>query len=217
MSLTTGTVSCRSYLVEKIPTGPDFIKRVDTELARHSFRPVRVDRSPRSMGWVNVRDVLDTNLTMDKIQFGNYIVLGLRVDKVAINNKMLRAHFLRKLRDLLKQRQNRKLGREERAALLENTRIELMEAQSPATSLYEMAWGLESGHVYFSTSGNAINDEFADLFHDTFHASITPMFPFLRAQTQAEQEGMMAELLDTEPSSFSPLANVRIIRQQEEA
>jgi hypothetical protein len=205
MSLTAGTITCRSYRIAAPPAG-NFLASVQGDLRRHAFQPVRPDRSTRSIGWVNPRNILDTNLKAEHLVFADFLVLGLRVDKVTVNARMLKAHFNQAVQQALRERSKKQLSREERAALLEKTRQELMARQTPSTSLYEMAWNLTTHRVYFTGTGDALNAEFSDLFQETFHSGLIPLYPFLRAEAKARKEGSMDALTQAQPSRFSPLA-----------
>jgi DNA recombination-dependent growth factor C len=207
MPITAGSITCRLYEVAKPPKG-SFLAEIGSDLKRHAFHPVQVERSPRSIGWVNPRDILDTDLKVEKVVFEDFLVLGLRVDKVGVNARLLKAYFHQERQKLLEQRSKKELNRDERMALLEKVKIQLMARQSPATSLYEMAWNLRSHHVLFSASSTTLNQEFMDLFSDTFHTGLTPLMPSIRAHDKAEKAGLLEEFQMTEPAHFSPLARV---------
>ncbi|NQU43696.1 recombination-associated protein RdgC [bacterium] len=207
MSLISGAISARVYRVEE-PPARDALHELGKDLKRYAFQPVRVDRSPRSMGWVSPRNLLDTDLAIEKVLFEDFVVLGLRLDKVTVNAKLLKAYYQQAVQKLLKDQQRKQLSRDERAALMERTKIDLMAQQSPTTSLYEMAWNLTSHHVYFSATSTALNTEFADLFQETFHTGLTPLFPYLRAEPKAQKEGLAEALMQLEPSILSPLGRV---------
>ncbi len=213
MGLTSGAITCRSYYIPE-PPPKHFLEKAELDLKRHAFRPVRVDRSPRSFGWVNPRQILDTDLTVAKVVFEDFLILGLRVDKVSVNARLLKAHFNQERAKVMEERKKKQLSRDERAALLEKVRLTLMAEQSPATSIHEMAWNLETHHVYFSGLGDSLNQEFCDLFSDTFHASLTPLYPFIRADLKATKEGLREELLETEPARFVPARVATAAREE---
>lgn len=205
MGLSSGTISCRAYYLSA-PPPKNFLSKAALDLKRHAFQPVRVDRSPRSLGWVNPRQILDTDLTVEKVVFEDFLVLGLRIDKVSVNARLLKAHFQRERGEALRERDKKQLNRDERSALLEKVRLELMRKQSPTTTIHEMAWNLQAHHVYFSALSASLNQEFCDLFSDTFHTALTPLYPFVRADLKAEKEGLREELLESQPARFVPAA-----------
>jgi hypothetical protein len=156
------------------------------------------------LGWVNAQNVLDADLTLEKVRFDDFLVFGLRVDRVRVNGRLLKAHAAAAIEKALRQRERRTLSRDERMAFVEKVRLDLLAKQTPLTSLYDVAWSLETHHVYFSATGDSLNQEFCDLFGETFHTALTPLFPFLRAERKAKQEGLIDELLATMPAQLSP-------------
>lgn len=208
MPLSTGTLSCRVFTIAAPPVG-DFLAKAQADVRGHSFRPVQPDRSTRSLGWVNPADVLDNAPDLDRLVFEDFLLLGLRLDRVAVNSRLLKAYVRHALDKLSRERNKRPIGREERAALLEKTRLDLLAKQSPSTAFYEMAWNMRTHHVYFTGSGNTLSAEFADLFQETFHVALTPLQPFIRAQAKAEKEGTLEEFLKSEPSRFREIERMK--------
>jgi len=164
------------------------------------------------MGWVNIRQVLDTRLTINKVLFNNMIVLGLRVDEIKINQKLFRATLAQEVAKAIREnRGDGKFSREQRLALEEKVRLELLKAQPPTLAVYEIAWNLESGIVVFGSTATKMNVEFSELFSETFNVSIEPQFPFLRAQRWARRQKQEKELLELLPSPFSPDAPAEVV------
>jgi len=205
--LTAGAITCRVYRLSEAPP-PDFLEKAEADLRRHAFKPVNVDRAPRSFGWVRAQDVLDTDVRIENSMYDDYLVLGLRVDKVSVNARLVKAHFQRAAEERMRQTGRDRLGREEKAALLDRTRRELLAKQTPATSFYEAAWNTREHRVYFSATSENLNREFSDLFQDTFHVAILPQYPYLRAEAVAEARGLAEELARSKPEIFSPLARM---------
>lgn len=204
MGLSNGAVTCRTYhTAEELPA--DFLSRVEKDLRQRAFRPVNPEQAPTSMGWVNARNVLDTDLRLEKVQYEDFLVIGLRLDKITLNNQLLKAHFAQRMEKILKEQGRKQMSRDEKSSLLDDVRLELMKKQTPSTALYEMAWNLQSNCVYFSNTGKKVNTEFCDLFQETFHVGLMPLFPYLRAELRCEREGTMDDLVRVEPAIFSPL------------
>ena len=131
------------------------------------------------------------------------------MDKISLNSRIVKATFEQAMHEVIKERRVKALGREEKAALLDKVKLDLMARQTPSTSLYEMAWNLTTSHVYFSATSETLNQEFCDLFGDTFHTGLTPMFPFLRAEVKAKKEGLTEALLESVPAVFARPTTVR--------
>lgn len=75
---------------------------------------------------------------------------------------------------------------------------------------------LESGLVFFGSTGERLCLTFSDLFSETFQVSIEPQFPFLRAQRWAERQGVGEELLALLPAPYSPEAPVDTVEVHSE-
>lgn len=212
MPILAGSLSTRVWRVtDALP--PQFSDTFERNLKRYAFKPINADKGQlRSMGWVNIRQVLDANLTMKKVLFDNVIALALRVDRVAINQRLFRATLAQEIAKALREkRESGGLTREQRTAIEDDVRMKLLKEQPPSMSVYEVAWHLESGNVFFSATGDKLNAEFSDLFTETFNMSLEPQFPFLRAQRLAKKARIEQELLELLPSPFSPQAPAEVV------
>jgi hypothetical protein len=160
------------------------------------------------MGWVNIRQMLDSRLSLSKVMFRNMFLLSLRSDKLAINQKLFRALLAETIAKTLREREKESLSKEEKLVIEDKVRMDLIKRTQPATATYEAAWHLESGLVFFGSTGERLCLTFSDLFTETFQVSIEPQFPFLRAQRWAEKQGLGQELLELLPAPYSPEAPV---------
>lgn len=211
MPILTGSLSARLFRVLE-PLPPGFAEEFDKNLRRHAFRPPDPEKGQlRAMGWVNIRQVLDARLSLNKTLFDGVIAVALRVDRIVINQRLFRATLAEEVAKVLRGRQREGLGREQRAALEEQVRLKLLRAQSPAMSIYEMAWHMERGLVFFAATGDKLSAEFADLFTQTFSLSLEPLYPFLRAQRWARRQRSERDLLELLPAPFSPKAPLEVV------
>ena len=204
MPLTAGTLTTRTWrVIDTLP--PNFKELFERNLQRHAFRPIDPERGElQTMGWVNIRQMLDARLNLEKVLFGNIILLALRVDRLAINQKLFRALFAQEIGKQLREKGRENLSREERLVIEDKVRLDLIKRTQPNTAVYEAAWHLESGTVFFGSTSERLNMSFADLFTETFQVTIEPQFPFLRAQHWAERQRLGKELLELLPAPFSP-------------
>lgn len=218
MPITAGSLSARLWrTTEPLPARFDEI--FERNLKRHAFKPVSIEHGRlRTLGWVNIRQPLDANLTLKKALMRNIIALGLRVDKIAINQKLFRATLAEEIAKALRAKSHgEKLADEQRLVIEDKVRQDLLKAQPPSMAVYEMAWQLESGLVVFGASGNKANQEFSELFAETFNVSIEPQFPFIRAQRWAKRQRAERELQEVLPAPFSPRAPRDVIETPEAA
>lgn len=210
MPLTAGTLSTRTWrILDQLP--PNFKDVFERNLQRHAFKPIDPERGElQAMGWVNIRQMLDANLSLHKVLFGNLILLALRLDKLSINQRLFRALLAQEIGKLIREKGREKLSREEKLVIEDKIRLDLIKRTQPATAVYEMAWHMESGVVFFGATGERLNMAFADLFTETFQVAIEPQFPFLRAQRWADRQKLGTELLELLPAPFSPDAPVDV-------
>jgi hypothetical protein len=184
----------------------------ERNLVRHAFQPIDPEKGQlSSLGWVNIRQMLDSRLTLEKVLFGNTLLLSLRVDRLAINQKLFRATFAQELAKLIRDKAKGQLSREERAVLEDKVRMDLIRRTQPNTAVYEVAWLLQEGLVFFGATGDKLGMQFQDLFAETFQVTLESMFPALRAKTWADRQGLGQELLEILPSPFSPEAPVDVV------
>ena len=211
MPITAGAASGRTFRVsESLP--PNFRETIERNLQRHAFKPIDPERGElQSIGWVNIRQLLDTRLTLEKVLFRNLIALGLRIDRLTINQRLFRATLAQEIGKKLREKGVSNLSREERLVLEDKVRIDLIKRTQPATALYEMVWQLDTGVVFFGTGGQKIGLVFADLFAETFQVNVDPQYPYLRAQCWADRQKLGQELLELLPSPFSPDAPLEVI------
>lgn len=211
MPISNGTLSGRFFrVVEPLP--PQFDQTLERNLKRYAFQPVNPEKGQlRSMGWVNVRQMLDTRLTPEKVMFDGTIAVGLRIDKITINARLFRATLAEEIAKALREQKVKNISREQRAALEDQVRQKLIAQQVPGTTLHEMAWNLERGLICFTGGGDKLNTEFQDLFMETFQVSVEPQFPFYRAQRYAVRQHVERELLELLPSPFSADAPAQVV------
>jgi len=216
MPITYGSLSTRIWRVnDALP--PEFAEGFERKLQRHAFRPVDAEKTElRSIGWTNIRQPLDTHLTMDKILFRDKIALGLRVDRVSINQRMLRARLSLEVDKVMKSKGKERLGDEQRAAIEDKIRQEMIKNQPPSISLYEMVWHLETGLVFFGSTGNKINSEFSELFVQTFDMGIEPQLPLLRGLRWAKKHRLEQELRELLPAPYSPKVPAQVVEVRDD-
>lgn len=215
MPILSGALSGRFFrTIDALP--PHFDQLLERNLKRYAFKPVNPERGElSSMGWVNVRQLLDTRLTPSKVLMNNLVVLGLRIDRITINARLFRATLAQEIAKVIREQKQQSLSREAKAGLSDQVRQKLIAEQMPSTALYELVWHLESGLIVFNGSGDKLNVEFADLFSETFNVSIEPQFPFYRAQRYAKRQHQERDLLELLPAPFSPDAPAHVIEVEQ--
>jgi DNA recombination-dependent growth factor C len=202
MGLINGSITYKKFTVtDELPK--NFKEALIKELPRHVFRDINPKTNPEtSMGWVNVTDPLDTDLGLEKILFGKYIILGFRKDKKAISGTLFKAQVNDAIKAQMRQRHGRKLSREEIASLKEVLKEKLLESTSPTISLFEMVWNYETQEVFFSSQASKPAAEFADHFLETFGLNIDEVTVSGITEGFIDKSGIDLELAQLESSNF---------------
>lgn len=202
MSLFSGTFTYRKFrIVDDIPA--DFQQDLAKSLARFAFREINPQANPEfSIGWVQPFDPLDANLTVENVVLGKYILLGIRRDKKSLSMPMLKAQIAEAIRAKRRERNGRKLSKEEINETRDLVKDKLLNSQTPVTNFYEMMWNYETGDVFFSAQATKPAAEFAELFEETFKLSLEEINLVTRTEDYIVDKGISLELIDIEPTNF---------------
>jgi hypothetical protein len=212
MPLVNGSLTARVWRVAD-PLARNFKETFERNLPRHAFTPPDPERGQiESIGWVNIRQILDSRLTLDKVMVRNHIVLALRADRLAINQRVFRATLAQEIGRKLREVKRERLSREERAVIEDKVKLEMLKRTQPSTAIHEMAWHLESGLVWFGSNSQRMTMVFSDLFTETFQVALEAQFPFMRAQRWAERQGLATELMELLPAPLSPEAPLEVVQ-----
>lgn len=202
MGLIAGSITYKKYRVtEELPR--NFKEALVQNLPRHAFRDIHPQTNPEeSIGWTNPFDQLDSNLNLEKVLFGKYIILGMRKDKKSVQPALFKARVTEAIKAQMRERNGRRLSREEIAGLKELVKEKMLNETSPATSFYEVVWDYETQEIYFSSQSTKASIEFAELFEETFKFPIEEQNLVARAEQYIAEKGLEVELIDLEPSNF---------------
>jgi hypothetical protein len=203
MPLTHGSISLREFYVEG-EVASDLRRAFDAPLHRYAFRPIAVEKGEtRSIGWVNPRQVLDADPSMDKMRVGPWVLLALRQDRMALNARLFRARRDLALADAAAKAKKTKLSKNERQAVEEAVRLEMLRNQTPSTQIIEAAWRPDGAMAYVAASSEAAVLAFIEMFGVTFGLSLVPAVAGMRAIKWAEKNGVADQLAELTPTAFA--------------
>lgn len=202
MGLFSGTFTYRKYrITEEVPK--NFKEALVQNLPRNAFREIHPQTNPEySIGWINPFDQMDTQLGMEKVLFGKYILLGLRRDRKSVPAALLKAQLSDAIKAQMRERRGRKLSREEAAGLKDTIREKMLAEVSATTTFFEMVWNYETQEVYFSSQSGTACVEFAELFEGTFKLPLEEQNLVARTEAYIYDKGLGVELVDVDPSNF---------------
>lgn len=201
----SGSFSGRRFRVGGTPP-PDPAKQFAKALTRDAFKPIELttDRT-ESVGWVNPRQLLDSEVTWDKVLFDDVVVLGLRSDQRKISRTMLRARIAQAENERRSERGGMKIGREERNDLKKAIEADLLRQTPPSTNVHEVAWDTHTRVLWFSATAQGAAEKMQDIFERTFGLTLTPLGPHTLADEHVQRVGKGGAALDrAEPCDLRP-------------
>jgi DNA recombination-dependent growth factor C len=183
-------------------------KRLDRDaiaraVSRRAFRDVDLAESTQAFGWVGIHDPLATDLGPADVFVQQHLVVGFRYDRRVVPAKLL---YLERRREEAARRStegNGRLGREARKQIKAEVEARLVLRALPAPRLFDCAWNLDSGHVYFSGRLRAAREAFTALFRETFGVAPVPLIPYLAVERLGLPERAVERFRAVEASSLS--------------
>ena len=182
-------------------------RRVDRDalaaaIARRAFREIDDADAVQAFGWVSVHDPLVTELTAADIFFQQHLVVGFRWDRRAVPAKLLQLERRRAEMARCAESDSGRLGREARKQIRAEVEARLLARALAAPRLFDCAWNLDTGRVYFTGRSRAAQEAFADVFRGTFGVVPVPMIPYLAAQRLGLPSRLVDALRAVEPASL---------------
>lgn len=206
MGIRKGTLSFARYrLIGSMPDHfPDFF---DERLRKHAFETVWRTADEKATGWTGLEDPLDTDFPYASYAQGRYLLFSLRVDRKAIAPALLKLRIMEAERKKLLETGQKKLYREQREAIREATRLELLGRVLPTPSFFEICWSVTDNTLTFCSLSDKVFEELRELFRDSFGLTLTPRLPWdAQAPTAAPApHGGEADPASSLPPGIDPL------------
>lgn len=189
MGLITGGLSFRRFrVIQPLPEG--FRDLFLENVQRFVFQENLQHRSKEPLfGWTSVFNPDDTSFDLNKLLFDRYLVLGLRMDKKAVNGKLMQILLERRYESVKAERGLERLGKKHKEEIKEALEEELLGQTLPSVNTYDLAWDIHTGEVLIFATSDATVEIFQGLFHDTFGARLYPdrMVDWLAARFSWEE------------------------------
>ncbi len=175
---------------------------VAAAVSRRAFHELDESEAVQSCGWVAIHDPLLTEFSAADLFFQHYLVVGFRWDRRAVPAKLLQLERRRAEAALRAENDGGRIGREARKQIRAEVEARLVARALPAPRLFDCAWNLETGRVYFTGRLRVAKEAFVDLFRATFGVAPVPMIPYLAAERLDLPARLVEALRTVEPVSL---------------
>ncbi len=201
MGLLSSSVSISRFSIKgALPS--DYLEQYPLQIRRHGFRELDENSAEdRSVGWVNLLDVLDNEFIGEEFFKENFITLSLRIDVRKVPQKALK-YYCMLAENEQKARLNKEyLAKAARQEIRERVYFQLLKRVIPQCNVYDMMWNLNQKTVVFSSQSNPVCEEFSKRFKETFGLSLIALFPYTLAEKHLS-ENQLSQVEQTQPYSF---------------
>jgi hypothetical protein len=106
------------------------------------------------------------------------MLFSMRIDRKSVPPSLLRLRILEAERKHLAENGQKKLYREQREAIKESVRLELLGKTLPVPSFQEICWSVPDGIVTFCCLSDKVVGELQELFRESFSLSLAPYAPW---------------------------------------
>ncbi len=193
MGLSSGTLTFSRFSV-KGDLPPRFPEFVNDRIRRFCFAGLDRSTEERTLGWTSLDDVLDTDFSHANYALGDLLVFSLRIDRKTVPPSLLRIRTLALQNARLAETGRKRLSREEKEAIREQVRIEILRASLPVPSFFDVCWSPTDRILYFASLNPKVMQDFQDLFHECFSLTLCPFLPWDPERLERDTAGRLASL-----------------------
>lgn len=184
MGLMKGTVTFSRYRIEGVL--PDrFPEFFNERIRRNAFQNVWRTADEKAAGWTSIDNALDTDFPYASYAQGRYMLFSFRMDRKSIAPSLLRLRILEAERKQLAETGQKKLYREQREAIRESVRLDLLGKILPVPAFYEACWSVPDHLLTFCCLTDKVAGEFQEFFRESFSLGLHPHAPWLIEGTSA--------------------------------
>ena len=196
MGLISGSASLTRYWLDgTLPS--NFMEELPKKIARYTFRNLEENSfEERSVGWVNIMDILDNRFTAMEYLKEPFIAMSFRIDKRKVPKTALKQYCLEAEEKIKELEHLEFLPKTIRQEIKEDAQNRLLKRAIPDSKAYDVIWDINSGIVIFGGVNNKLCDEFSEFFLKTFDLHLHPIFPYALACRLLEKEGASTDVLD---------------------
>ncbi|MBN2438094.1 MAG: recombination-associated protein RdgC [Deltaproteobacteria bacterium] len=177
MGLLKGPVTFSRYRI--VGVLPDhFPEFFNERIRRHAFQNVWRTTDEKAAGWTSVENGPDTDFPYASYAQGRYMLFSLRIDRKSVAPSLLRLRTLEAERKQLAESGQKKLYLEQREAIRESVRLELLGKTLPVPAFHEICWSVPDNVLTFCCLSDKVAGELQELFRESFSLGLSPHVPW---------------------------------------
>ena len=179
MGLIKGAVSLTRYRVLDSPPeiSDDFISE---RLTSNRFLDIDAGPEEESVGWVEVLDPLSVGFAPTSFNFGQTVVLGLRVDIRRVSTKTVN-RYLAVAEAETETVTGKPLTSNQRREMKAKIRNDLLIRTPLSTDVFEVCWFPKRDEVWLAATGTKIREKFEEQWRRTFSLGLLMKAPIMLA------------------------------------
>ncbi|MFW5487716.1 MAG: hypothetical protein ACNI3A_04735 [Desulfovibrio sp.] len=203
MGFLSSSVSYTRYrVVGDIPEG--LWREVPERLLKNAFQDIDHNAEERSFGWVCFDDYLDTEWKSAPPEKGEFLTWSLRLDTRRIQPAVFKKYFelaLREYKESIKDDEKKFVSKSRKTEIREQVALRLRAKSLPVPAVFEAAWNMQTGIIYFGSTNAKARALFEDCFTLTFELELEPQTPFFLASRILGEEAV-SRLENIDPTVF---------------
>jgi len=197
MGLISGSGSFTRFVVN-VEFQKDNLEEIQNSVSRFAFHNLDdFTEEERSIGWVDILNMFDTDFEDRDFFKHPYIALSFRVDVRSVPRKALRQYCVEAENELKQNEDLEVLSKRQKKDIKEWVFRSLLKRAIPRSNTYDMVWNTETSILYFGATSTKLCDEFAEHFLKTFDLNLSSVFPYSLGYQMLEKENINPELLDS--------------------
>ncbi len=145
---------------------------------KHAFQGLFLAEEDRRSGWTGMEPSPEGGAEDRPYNLGDWLLFRLRIDRKVVPPSLFQLRVREAEKRARAERQNRKLYREEKEALREAARRDLLGQVPAVPSWHDLAWIVSRQQVWFSCLTEKIHEDLVALFRESFGLTLIPLVPW---------------------------------------
>ncbi len=175
-----GSITFLKFKVEgELPD--DVRQKYMARIRTRAFRPLTPeDEDDVSVGWVPIERPFDDEVVFrtDGVFFGEYLNLGLRLDRWKFPAPLVKARMAAAERAWKQKTGKERISKAEKTELRDLVMRKLRREGVPVTTGFDFSWNMTTGELRFFGRSKNVVEHFYELFEKTFSLRLIPSAPY---------------------------------------